>query len=353
MWHGDGTVVKKGTTMATIRQRGASFHVQVRIKGYLTQTASFKRLTDARRWAHRTESDLREGRHFPGSIAKRHTVGDLLDRYCESVLSQKAFNTPISQRPQLLWWKERIGHLSLCDVTPAVIAENRDVLTQIFKTSTVNRYLATLSHTFTMAIREWGWVDSNPSINVTRPPGTQLRIRFLDDNERRRLLAACKESRNQHLYTVVVLALSTGARKMELLSLRWPDVDLRRGMITLHDTKNKECRALPLTGRALELMREHVRVRRLDTNLVFPNQDGTAPAEIKTAWQIARNKAEITNFRFHDLRHSCASYLAMNGASLAEIAEVLGHKTLGMVKRYAHLSEKHTAGVVARMNARI
>jgi len=74
---------------------------------------------------------------------------------------------------------------------------------------------------------------------------------------------------------------------------------------------------------------------------------------ITKAWLTAIEKAGIDNFHFHDLRHSCASYLAMNGASLAEIAEVLGHKTLQMVKRYAHLSEQHTLGVVERMNKKI
>ena len=74
---------------------------------------------------------------------------------------------------------------------------------------------------------------------------------------------------------------------------------------------------------------------------------------VDEAWKYAVKRAELVDFRFHDLRHTCASYLAMNGASLMEIAEVLGHKTLAMVKRYAHLSEAHTAGVVARMNAAI
>ena len=75
--------------------------------------------------------------------------------------------------------------------------------------------------------------------------------------------------------------------------------------------------------------------------------------DLRNPWEKALKKAEITDFRFHDLRHSAASYLAMNGATPGEIAAVLGHKTLQMVKRYAHLSEAHTASVVASMNARI
>jgi integrase len=87
--------------------------------------------------------------------------------------------------------------------------------------------------------------------------------------------------------------------------------------------------------------------------LVFPDPTGTKPCSIREAWEYAVKRAEIADFRFHDLRHSAASYLAMSGASLAEIAELLGHKTLSMVKRYTHLSEAHTRNVVARMNQAI
>ena len=152
---------------------------------------------------------------------------------------------------------------------------------------------------------------------------------------------------------VVVLALSTGARRGELLSLRWADVDLKRGMLTFRQTKNGETRAVPLAGYALELLTQHAKRRRLDTTLVFPDKTGTRPLGIRDAFEGAVKRAGITNFHFHDLRHDFASNLAKNSASLLEIAEVLGHKTLQMTKRYAHLSEAHTAGVVARMNRAI
>jgi integrase len=101
-------------------------------------------------------------------------------------------------------------------------------------------------------------------------------------------------------------------------------------------------------------MEEHNKVRNITSDLVFPSPTHPMkPWDSRSAWLSALKKANIQEFRFHDLRHSCASYLAMNGASLAEIAEVLGHKTLQMVKRYAHLSEAHTAKVVQSMNERI
>ncbi|MFM7852107.1 MAG: site-specific integrase, partial [Flammeovirgaceae bacterium] len=117
----------------------------------------------------------------------------------------------------------------------------------------------------------------------------------------------------------------------EIMQLRWADIDLERCIITLEHTKNGDRRILPLKGYAFQIMQQHAKVRRLDTNLVFPSRKGDVPAVIRAAFENALEIAEIKDFRFHDLRHSAASYLAMNGASLAEIAEVLGHKTLQMV----------------------
>jgi len=180
------------------------------------------------------------------------------------------------------------------------------------------------------------------------------RVRFLSEEERRNLLQACQNSHSPWLYLVVVLLLSTGARKDEIMSLSWSNVGLEEGRIVLQHTKNNERRALHLKGLALKLMKEHSKIRRLDTDLLFPGKvNASRSIELRKPWKKALKKANIENFRMHDLRHSAASYLAMNSATLAEIAEVLGHKTLQMVKRYSHLSETHTAKVVERMNEQI
>ena len=137
------------------------------------------------------------------------------------------------------------------------------------------------------------------------------------------------------------------------MNLTWDDVDLNRGRAILHETKNGERRALPITGHALEVLKELNKIRRIDSKLLFAGTNPNKPAELRSPWLSALKAAGIENFKFHDLRHSAASELAMNGATLAEIAEILGHKTLAMVQRYAHLSEGHTTGVVERMNKKI
>ncbi len=348
----------------TSRDGKTTYRVKVRLKGQPAETASFERKTDANKWAQDTESAIRDGRHFKTTAAKRHTLAELIERYIKDVLPTKP-KSEAKQTAMLNWWKSEIGSYSLADVTPALIAERRDKLAAGMTNrgtqrnpATVVRYLAALSVCFTHAVKEWGWIDDTPMRKVTKPKESRGRVRFLSDDERAHLLNACKESSNAYLYPAVVLALSTGMRSGEIMGLTWEVVDLNRGRAILHETKNGERRAVAITGHALDLLKELGKVRRIDSKLIFPSKENTPqkpqkPIDLRAPWLAALKKAEIQDFKFHDLRHSAASYLAMNGASLAEIAEVLGHKTLQMVKRYAHLSEGHTARVVESMNSKI
>lgn len=350
--------------MATIRKRTnakgiVSYQAQVRLKGYPAASQSFAQLTLAKRWANQTETEILEGRYFKTTEAKKHTLADLINRYIETTLPTKPKSIE-TQKPQLEWWREEIGYKLLSDITPSLIAECRDnLLKQSIKggktrsPASVVRFMAALSHAFTIAINEWEWVESNPVKKVKKPKEPRGRVRYLSDDERERLLQACKESENKLIYPVVILALSTGMRLGEVTGIKWADIDMRRGSIVLHETKNDDRRAAPLVGKAMEVIKEHGKVRRLNSTYVFPSRNGQKPAHIRNAWNKAIAKADIEDFHFHDLRHSTASYLAMNGASLADIAAVLGHKTLAMVKRYAHLSDSHIAGVLEDMNNKV
>ncbi|WON75234.1 site-specific integrase [Nitrosospira sp. Is2] len=347
--------------MASIERRVSSegkvsYRAKVRRKGFPELSETFERKTDANKWVQDTESAIRNNRHFKTSEAKRHTLAELIDRYIGDVLPNKPKNARDQVR-QLNWWKSEIGHQVLADITPALIAQQRDKLAggitvrgKPRSPSTVNRYLAALSVAFTMAVKEWGWMEDSPMRKVTKPKEGKARIRFLSDDERLRLLKTCKESSNPYLYSVVVLALSTGMRQGEIMGLTWEVVDLHKGNAILQDTKNGERRYVPITGHALDLVKELSKVRRIDSKLLFPSREKAKPMDLRSPWETAMKKAGLKDFHFHDLRHTAASFFVMNGASLAEIAEILGHKTLQMVKRYAHLSSDHTARVVASMN---
>jgi len=335
------------------------FHVQIRLKGHSPQVGSFDRLTDAKKWIQEVESDIRNNRYFKTAESRKRSFNQLFERYTSSILSNKKHTK--CQRAQLIWWKEQLGPKVLADITPSLISEYKDKLLEE-KTNqgkkrspaTVNRYLAILSHSFSIANKEWGWISSNPVSSVAKLKEPRGRVRYLSDDERIFLLNICKESKNQYLYTIVVLALSTGMRLGEIMTLSWSNVDFKRSRIILEETKNGERRQIPLSGKAFKLLQKLQDKHNLFTQLLFPSKiNFNTPIDIRSAWDYALKKAKIKDFRFHDLRHSCASYLAMNGSSILEIAAVLGHKTLQMAKRYSHLSDSHLSDVVSRMNEKI
>jgi integrase len=243
--------------------------------------------------------------------------------------------------------------------------------------ATVNRYQSALSAVFQAALRgRWGWVVENPVRAVARGKESPGRVRFLSEDEvgpsgetvkgeRTRLLEACKTSECPLLHLLVSLALSTGARRGELLGLRWADVDLARSVAYLETSKNKDRRALPLIPAVREALLEARRqaaqgaqsgdvVRDIRQDLVFRSaHDPAKPFNYEKDWRAARDAEGVEGFRFHDLRHSAASCLAMNGATLLEIADVLGHRTLQMVRRYSHLSHDHKAALLNRVMPKV
>jgi integrase len=334
------------------------YRAKVRLKGSPPQSMTFTRLRDARHWVQSTESAIRDGRYVNTPEARRRTVSQMLDKYEIQVVPQK--KSQKTQSGMLAWWRTALGHYTLADIRPALIADFRDQLLKETTSrgsqrspATARKYLALLSHVFTVAVKEWGWIESNPVIKVTKPKEPRGRVRFLEDPERQALLEACRSSSNPYLYPVVLLAISTGMRRGEIMSLKWGDIKFADGVIIIHESKNDERRSVPLATSAKLALQRLSKIRRIDTGLLFPSkQNPTKPIDLRKAWETARSDSGVKDFRFHDLRHCTASYLAMNGATQLEIAEVLGHKTLQMVKRYSHLSKPHTHSVMASMTDR-
>lgn len=362
--------------MASIRERidatgKKSFHVQIRIKGFPPQTQSFDNKTIAKQWAQRVETELREGRYMPHAVAQRHTVQEMLETYRDRVLNPLKPKRVRDQGQQLQWWIDKIGRYSLADITPAIIGKHRDeLLATMFGTkkpkllapATVVRYLAVLSHAFSVAVKEWEWLPESPMSKVKKPKVANGRVRYLSADELDCLRSAAALSENKYLAVVVEVAIATGMRYSEIMNLRWSDVLLNEqglcGLAVLEETKNGERRGVPLTGRgqsAMDALRQaHMKNNKGNVNanvLLFPSATKIdKPVELRKSWETTLKRAGIENFRFHDLRHTTASYLAMEGATGPEIAEVLGHKDLQMVKRYAHLSKAHITGVLSRMS---
>lgn len=286
----------------------------------------------------------------PAADPGGQTVAELLTYYMAEVLPSKAPQTQYQQTRFLSMLASEFGHLPLTAMTPAWLRSWRDQLSRRLKPDTVRQYMDSYSAVLTVGVYELAWLPEHPmrGRKVRKPPASRGRVRFLSPVEQERLLEACRASHKPGLYPLVLLALCTGARRGELFSLRWQAVDLEWGWLGFEHTKNKQPRAVPVPSVALEMLRAW-RHDAADTAWVFPRTSRT-PFPYEYAWQVALLRAGLAgSLRFHDLRHSFASNLAMSGASLIEIAEILGHKTLAMVRRYSHFTREHTAGVVEKM----
>lgn len=341
--------------MATIYARKTKtgktrYQAIIRRRGHPVLRQTFPNKTLAKEWAKKVEAHMLSSRFLIQVEAERHTVAEAIERYELENLSSLSESEQVNRRRLLRWWRARLGALSLAALTPAEISTARGDLLVRVSGPTSNRYLAALSAVMDRAAKEWQWIDRNPVSSVRRRPEHRGRVRFLSDEERERLLTACQASRDRRLYSLVLFALATGARRGELLGLRWQDVDVAERRARLNKTKNKDRRSLSFPGPAGDLLRELAKTPHV-SGYLFGNSAGQ-PTFPKKPWEEALREAEIEDFRFHDLRHTAASYLAMSGATLPELAAFLGHRTLAMVQRYSHLTEPHSAAVAERMAER-
>jgi integrase len=334
--------------MATFSKRrngdgSTRWDAMVRVVGYPAIGKSFPTKLAAQLWAARTE-DARRGHSV--ACTRGTTFGQLID----DALPRLTNPTAVA----FAYWREHLGDLRLDRITPELIALHRDQLLgancrgHSHKTikprspATVRNYLIELSRLFALAVKELRLLETNPCARVNKPKASTEVVRWLSDEERTEILAACKASESADLYPFVLFALTTGARKGEISALEWANVDLKRRWATFPRTKNGDARGVPLT----ETMCTILDARPRGGVLVFP-------VDITKAWHTAIARAGIENFRFHDLRHSCASALVQNGANLAEVATLLGHKGLQMTLRYSHVGNAGTLNLVDRVMGEI
>ncbi|MHC4196901.1 MAG: site-specific integrase [Planctomycetota bacterium] len=172
---------------------------------------------------------------------------------------------------------------------------------------------------------------------LKEPPG---RLRFLSKEECQALIEVC----SPHLRPIVVTALNSGMRKGEILRLRWEQVDLKHGFILLDITKNGERREIPINS-TLRATLEAI-PHGPKSEYVFVDRNGNPFKDVKRSFRTACRRAGISDFRFHDLRHTFASHLVMGGVDITTVKELLGHKTLTMTLRYAHLAPSHKVNAV-------
>lgn len=335
--------------MATIRQVTSGFwQAIVRRKGQPAQSRTFATKTEAAAWAQAIETDMRRGIFIATSEAERTTFNELARAFRESF----APNHYRAREDKKEAWRFQLDRLedffsdyALSAIDSRLVARFRDQRLKgsgdrkAVGESTVRKEIFLLSKIMSFAETEQGITlpRGNP-VDKIRKPGTGLaRDRRLTGDEWAKLEAQLRKSRSPSLWPAVQLAIETAMRQGELLALRWGNVDLKRGIAFLPKTKNGEPRAVPLSSRAKEVL---AGLPRAISGLVLPVERLT----LYHAFIAACKRAGLSDFTFHDLRHEALSRLAERGDfSVLELAEVSGHKTLQMLKRYTHLNAERLA----------
>ncbi len=213
--------------------------------------------------------------------------------------------------------------------------------------TSINRELSLLKHFFTMSIK-WGKIDKNPVKGIKTFKERSIE-RYLEEDEMAVLIEACGKSKNRTLTPIVITALNTGMRLREVLYLRTVDLDFKNSIINIEDTKNGERGKVPMNDYLKGILQEHLKGHNF--KYVFCDPLGKPYNEIRGAFKTALDTAGIKNFRFHDLRHTFASQLALKGVDLYTIQQLGRWKTLSMVTRYAHLSPQHRQNAVNKLSA--
>jgi integrase len=282
-----------------------------------------------------------EGRHFnvrnEGRIPFSEFAVIYIDR-CISVL--KSVKT---ERNRVDFWIREFGNRPIGQITHAELQDWQARRRQVNKPATVNRIMCRLRHMLNMAV-QWQLLDQSPMRRLKFLKENNARLRYLSLGECDRLIAGCLAP---HLRAIVTVALHTGMRSGEIRNLNWRDLDFDSGFLIIRDSKNGEPRHVPMDSTVVQLCRNYPRTPGSD--FVFTNAAGGRLGWLQHGFRKALLRAGLSDLHFHDLRHTFASQWTMAGGELYSLKDILGHKTIAMTQRYAHLSPAYRRSMIDRM----
>ncbi|MFO2970996.1 site-specific integrase [Legionella pneumophila serogroup 10] len=250
-----------------------------------------------------------------------------------------------TDKVHLRWLDEHLQNCQLDEINNEVIEELALKKEQEgVSLTTVNRVLEILRALLTKAYREWEWIDKLPVFRMRKIENS--RIRWLTIEEANRLLVELP----LHLRDMAEFTLATGLRASNVTGLRWKNVDLAKRHAWVHpdEAKTKKAIPVPLNDTAMSVLSARKGIHPI---FVFTYQDKRINRCSTRAWTNALERAEIENFRWHDLRHTWASWHVQNGTSLQELQQLGGWTSYDMVLRYAHLSGDLLRNAANRINA--
>ncbi len=326
-----------------IFRRGDVYHIRFADENgrIVRQSTNSTSITVARKVLAKKRTEVAEGRHLDKKKRPKKTLFELFNEYWQTSGSNR--KTKGLDRAIKIC-KDGLGDVALREITPQVIERflSKHAKERGWSPATRNRYRALLSSVLSKAV-SWEYIEHNPVAVVKASKENPGRERHLTQAQFGALLAACSND----LRPIVLLAGHTGMRRGELLNLRWSDVDFQSNTITVRESKSGEPRSIPMNETVSQALLSLPRNN--ERGLLFPSpRTGGVRPDVKRAFAEALKKAakalekpDLTEFRFHDLRHTFASLLVMNAIDLKTVQELLGHHSLRMTMRYSHLAPDH------------
>lgn len=363
------------------------YRAEVRIKGYEPIRRTFPKKSLAQDWAGKIEAAMHDGSYK--DLASRQYriakviingeevsvkiefVDELIDFYKDYIAAKK-YALPEKYNPMYSWWKENLRktqineysyiiekteYLRVCEIDSEILSNCKNILmteTIVKKgekvnrsNNTINKYLMCMSAVLTYATNELNFFDYNPMSKINALPKKNKAPRFLSDEEIDSLKTACKDY-SQKLYLFFMILLKTGARFNEVRHLKVKDLDYKNERVYYLETKNNSHRGVHLDIKILKEVKEYIETNKIDEGYIFKSTKRSAElSDMKGALEQAIRNAKVKSFRIHDIRHTTASILAKEGASLLEIAIILGQTSLTVTRNYSHLTQKHTELLLA------
>jgi len=315
----------------------------VRVPKFKPVSKTFRTQEEAEAWAVPRAQELIDQTKRGGARPNLSTltVGELINEYLDDQRAE-ALRSYEDYADRAHWWRQHYGDMRLLDFGVTAMYEARDKLQSTGRhgtrsAGTVNRHLAVMRLIWNWG-KSAGWIPLErgwpTKLLLKEPPG---RIRFLSRDELDAVLKAAE--RDPVVRTAILVSVATGVRQGELLRLKWADIDFPNARVTILETKNATPRRVHLTAQAAAALEALKAMKVRSPTHVFINEEGKPlkQSQLEMRWRRIRAAAKLADFRWHDLRHTCASILAQHGSTLLEIGSVLGHKSPSMTMRYAHL----------------
>ena len=354
--------------MATYKKisgkKGDKIQVTIRVKGYKPIYKTFEKKTEAKTWAEDVETQIRKGKYKPTTtkeiITPILTVDELITDFKKNV-APKRYSKPEQYKHMYNWWEKQIGGMLVQDIDTPVLTNCQNLLIaeapdkhykdhEKKSNSTVRKYMFAFSAVLRYAVRNLKLIDRNPMADVDNPKKSKGVVRFLSDEEKQLLIKSCKKH-SDRLFVFTMIALFSGGRYNEVRTLKIENIDFVNEMLHFLDTKNGESRGVPVSHKIIEIITNYMDKYNIKSGYLFIQPEKQKLAYLKGAFESVVKDIKLKNFRIHDCRHTYASWLAKNGATLLEIATLLGHKNLNQVQIYAHLTRQTTSKLVRKMTA--